>query len=183
MDGPLWPLRQRQELHPARHLRPAADRRSHSAAPAQPCLCAAEPVDLPAPHRPRECRLRSHHPRHIDETLDLFALTPLAGRLPRDLSGGELQRVSLARAFAVPNATLMLLDEPFTGIDRLMRERLISVLAACNVPILSVTHDVEEALLLDAEVLRLESGRIIATGPASEVLAPELVRMRELLKP
>jgi molybdate transport system ATP-binding protein len=122
-------------------------------------------------------------PRHIDETLDLFALTPLAGRLPRDLSGGELQRVSLARAFAVPNATLMLLDEPFTGIDRLMRERLISVLAACNVPILSVTHDVEEALLLDAEVLRLESGRIIATGPASEVLAPELVRMRELLKP
>lgn len=121
-------------------------------------------------------------PRRVDEALDLFALTPLAARLPRDLSGGELQRVSLARAFVVPNPKLMLLDEPFTGIDRSMRDRLIAVLDARSVPILSVTHDVEEALLLRAQVLRLEAGRITAAGPANEVLAPELARMREMLQ-
>ncbi len=118
----------------------------------------------------------------VDEVLERFALTPLAGRLPRALSGGELQRVSLARAYAVPDATLMLLDEPFTGVDRAMRERLIAVLAARGLPVLSVTHDVEEALLLGAAVLRVEAGRITADGPARQVLAAEIARMREVLK-
>jgi molybdate transport system ATP-binding protein len=116
-------------------------------------------------------------PLLIEEALDLFSLKSLAHRLPRDLSGGERQRVALARAFSVPMPSLMLLDEPFTGLDRPLREallpRLQSRLAARRISVLSVTHDVEEALLLHADVIRLTAGRVSAQGPATEVLASE----------
>ena len=99
---------------------------------------------------------------------------------PTELSGGERRRVALARAFAVPNARLMLLDEPFTGLDRALRDELIpkmqAWLAVRNIPVLSVTHDVDEALLLNADVIRLEDGRVQAQGPAREVLAQERER-------
>ncbi len=121
----------------------------------------------------------------IDDLLNLFALTALSDRLPRDLSGGELQRVNLARALAVPNPTLLILDEPFTGIDRATRNRLIPKLVVRNTPILSVTHDIEEALLIhtaiQTEVIRIDSGRILAQGPAPEVLAPERSQLLETL--
>jgi molybdate transport system ATP-binding protein len=121
----------------------------------------------------------------VDSLLDLFRLTPLAGRYPRALSGGERQRVALARAFAVPAPHLMLLDEPFTGLDRSLRDellpRMVAHLAARGIPVLSVTHDVEEALLLNAEVIRIAAGRITAQGPAGEVLAPERSRMLQTL--
>jgi molybdate transport system ATP-binding protein len=121
----------------------------------------------------------------VEKALTLFDLNPLADRLPRDLSGGERQRVNLARAFAVPDPTLLLLDEPFTGIDRATRDQLIprmqQHLAARNVPVLSVTHDVEEALLLNAEVLRLAAGTISTQGPARDVLAHERSSMLHTL--
>jgi molybdate transport system ATP-binding protein len=123
----------------------------------------------------------------ISEAIDLFELSALANRMPRDLSGGESQRVNLARAFAVPSARLMLLDEPFTGVDRALRDTLLprmrQRIAQLGVPVLSVTHDVEEALLLNAEVIRLDAGRIIAQGPAPEVLATERARILNVLQP
>jgi molybdate transport system ATP-binding protein len=116
-------------------------------------------------------------PRTIEEILTLFDLDPLANRMPRDLSGGERQRVNLARAFAVPQPTLFLLDEPFSGVDRAMRDTLLSRMqqhvAQLGVPVLSVTHDVEEALLLNAEVIRIEQGSVKDQGPAPRVLAEE----------
>ncbi len=122
----------------------------------------------------------------IDEALELFALSVLAGRRPRDLSGGERQRVNLARAFAVPAPQLMLLDEPFTGIDRATRATLLPTmreqLAASGIPVISVTHDVEEALLLNAEIVRLEAGRVLAQGPARQVLAAEREHMLRVLQ-
>ena len=122
----------------------------------------------------------------IDEALKLFALSALAGRRPRDLSGGERQRVNLARAFAVPAPQLMLLDEPFTGIDRATRATLLPTmreqLAASGIPVISVTHDVEEALLLNAEIVRLEAGRVLAQGPARQVLAAEREHMLRVLQ-
>jgi len=122
----------------------------------------------------------------VDEAFDLFQLHSLTHRKPAQLSGGERRRVALARAFAVPNTRLMLLDEPFTGLDRALRDDLLprmqAWLAARAIPVLSVTHDVDEALLLDAEVIRLENGRVFAQGPAREVLAGERERLLEVLR-
>jgi molybdate transport system ATP-binding protein len=121
----------------------------------------------------------------IDKAIELFALTALASRKPRDLSGGERQRVNLARAFAVPAPRLMLLDEPFTGVDRALRDTLLprmqQHLAARGIPAISVTHDVEEALLLRADVIRLDAGQVIAQGPALQTLAAERQRMLRVL--
>jgi molybdate transport system ATP-binding protein len=133
-----------------------------------------------------DIRHQPHSPL-IDSALDLFQLSPLAHRLPRDLSGGERQRVNLARAFAVPAPHLILLDEPFTGIDRSLRDILLPRMqqhaVQQGIPVLSVTHDIEEALILNAEVIRVEQGRIIDQGPASEVLAEERTRMLSILQP
>ena len=121
----------------------------------------------------------------ISEAIDLFELTPLTNRMPRDLSGGERQRVNLARAFAVPSARLLLLDEPFTGIDRGLRDTLLprmqQHIAKLGIPVISVTHDVEEALLLNAEVIRIEQGAVIAQGSAAEVLAAERTSILQTL--
>lgn len=121
----------------------------------------------------------------VEAALNLFQLTSLARRLPRDLSGGERQRVNLARAFAVPAPHLILLDEPFTGVDRSLRDILLPQMqqhaAEHGIPVLSVTHDIEEALILNAEVIRLEQGVIVDQGPASQVLADERTRMLKIL--
>ena len=124
-------------------------------------------------------------PKLIDEILDLFDLSPLANRVPRDLSGGERQRVNLARAFGVPQPTLILLDEPFTGLDRTLRDLLLPRMQRraleLRVPILSVTHDVEEAILLNAEVVRIHQGAVVDQGPAARVLAGEREAMFNIL--
>jgi len=128
------------------------------------------------------------HPRapSIDAAIDLFELAPLAHRLPRDLSGGERQRVNLARAFAVPSPHLLLLDEPFTGVDRSLRDILLPRMQQHaldrGIPVLSVTHDIEEALILEAEVIRLEHGVVIDQGPAAKVFAEERARMLAILQ-
>jgi molybdate transport system ATP-binding protein len=121
----------------------------------------------------------------VDQALGLFKLHALADRKPIQLSGGEAQRVNLARAFATPGAKLLLLDEPFNGIDRATRDallpELLRVTAERSIPVVSVTHDVEEALRLEAEVVRLEQGQVAAQGPARTVLAEEAKRIREAL--
>lgn len=121
----------------------------------------------------------------VEQACELFELAPLWSRLPARLSGGEQQRVNLARAFARPNSHLLLMDEPFTGMDRSLRDRLLErlrpALAARKLPVLSVTHDVEEAFLLEAEVLRLADGKLVAQGPVARVLSTEAERIREAL--
>ena len=118
--------------------------------------------------------------------MEMLNLVSLAARHPRNLSGGERQRVSLARALAVPDAKLLLLDEPFAGVDRTLRDTLIPALrtwcAARHLPVISVTHDVDEVFLLDAEVVRLQVGRVCAQGSAGQVLADEVERVRTALR-
>lgn len=122
----------------------------------------------------------------LEDVLSLFELRPLLDRNPDRLSGGERQRVNLARAFAVPDAKLMLLDEPFTGLDLALRDQLLprmkDFLAARSIPCISVTHDVDEALLLDAEVFRIDAGRITMHGRARAVLAAERERLLHALR-
>lgn len=101
-------------------------------------------------------------------------LAERADAWPRTLSGGEAQRVSLARAL-VRAPELLLLDEPFASLDALTRlamHRLVRQLWAHHRPaVLLVTHDVDEALALADRVLVLEAGRIAAehlAGPAAD---------------
>ena len=120
----------------------------------------------------------------LDEILQLFHIEESAGNKPSLLSGGERQRVSVARAVlaAVTSpGSLLLLDEPFSGLDVALRDGLAvelrDWLRAKGTCVLSVTHDVGEAFLLGAEVMRLNEGRIVAQGPVEQVLAQERQRL------
>lgn len=112
----------------------------------------------------------------VDEMLERFRLEPLALQGVTHLSGGEAQRVCLARALAA-SPRVLLLDESFTGLHRVLRDELISVLRAVGrergMPIVSVTHDVDEAFACADEVLRMDAGRVVARGAVAEVLGVE----------
>ena len=126
-----------------------------------------------------------------EELLGLFQIGELAERRPRRLSGGEQKRVSAARAalaaatFSGPENALLLLDEPFAGLDAALRDDLLLKLrswaAVLRIPVLSVTHDVGEAFLLNAEVIRIAEGRVAAHGPVEVVLAGERRRLLDQL--
>lgn len=118
----------------------------------------------------------------VGQMLELFQAGQLARRMPADLSGGEKQRVALARALA-PEPRLLLLDEPFTGMDADLKvsilEQLTAWLAARSVPALYVSHDVAEAFQTAADVMVIDHGEIQAHGPAHVVLA---TRREQLLR-
>ncbi|HMG03499.1 MAG TPA: ATP-binding cassette domain-containing protein [Edaphobacter sp.] len=126
-----------------------------------------------------------------DELMSLFHLRELADRIPAELSGGERQRVSIARAvvsavtFAGPGQPLLLLDEPFTGLDAALRDELLmglqSWLMRWKIPVLSVTHTLGEAFQLSAEVIKIGDGNVIEQGPVAEVLSKERQRLLESL--
>ena len=119
--------------------------------------------------------------------LDLVNLHGLADRHPAQLSGGQQQRVALARALARrPQA--LLLDEPFSAVDRATREKLhdeiIALRAHLAMPVVLVTHDVNEAQMLADRMVVLDSGRVVRAGTTAEVMAdPDALRamgIREL---
>ncbi|WP_255460948.1 ATP-binding cassette domain-containing protein [Edaphobacter albus] len=126
------------------------------------------------------------------EVISLFHLSELTNRKPADLSGGERQRASVGRAvlsavtFVGPNRPLLLLDEPFNGLDATLRDELLTGLrqwlSRWQVPVLSVTHDVGEAFLLVAEVIKIADGKVIEQGPATSVLAAERQRLLDQLR-
>ncbi len=114
--------------------------------------------------------------RIVDEKLELVGLSQWADRYVNELSGGMQQRVGLARAFAT-DADILLMDEPFSALDPLIRSKLQDELVALQErvkkTILFVTHDLDEALKLGDQITVLEGGRIVQTGsPEDIVLRP-----------
>jgi glycine betaine/proline transport system ATP-binding protein len=112
----------------------------------------------------------------VDEQLELVGLSQWAERYVSELSGGMQQRVGLARAFAT-DADILLMDEPFSALDPLIRGKLQGELLALQErvkkTILFVSHDLDEALRLGDRISILQNGRIIQTGTAEDiVLAP-----------
>jgi glycine betaine/proline transport system ATP-binding protein len=108
--------------------------------------------------------------------LELVGLSQWAERYVSELSGGMQQRVGLARAFAT-EANILLMDEPFSALDPLIRgklqDELLALQARVKKTILFVSHDMDEALRLGDHISILQNGRIIQTGTAEDiVLAP-----------
>jgi tungstate transport system ATP-binding protein len=112
--------------------------------------------------------------RRARRWLDRFGISELAGRSARQLSGGEAQRVSLARAFALEPEVLFL-DEPFSGLDAPTREALLvdleQALRGAGVTTVFVTHDRTEALMLGDRVLVMMAGRVLQSGPPDRVFS------------
>jgi molybdate transport system ATP-binding protein len=106
------------------------------------------------------------------ELLERFGVGHAAGRRPRDISGGEAQRIALARALA-GGPRLLLLDEPLSALDEAIKLQIIADLREMNrrlrLPILYVTHSRDEALTLGERALVFERGRVVAEGEPHEV--------------
>ncbi|MGD9830147.1 MAG: ABC transporter ATP-binding protein [Hyphomicrobiaceae bacterium] len=137
-----------------------------------PHMTAAENVATPLRHLPPDERTR-----RARELLDLVNLKGLEERRPEALSGGQRQRVALARALAREPAVL-LLDEPFSAVDQMTRERLkrelVALRARLRIPIVLVTHDLNEAVALADRMVVLYRGETLQEGP------PEDIRQRPL---
>ncbi|MGH7925793.1 MAG: molybdenum ABC transporter ATP-binding protein, partial [Candidatus Binatus sp.] len=105
--------------------------------------------------------------------LESFRIAHLVARKPGEISGGERQRVALARSL-VTNPTALLLDEPLAALDQATKSKLLDDLRAWNaareIPILYVTHSAEEAFTLGERVIVLEDGRILAQGMPQQIL-------------
>ncbi|WP_338826746.1 ABC transporter ATP-binding protein [Neomoorella thermoacetica] len=120
----------------------------------------------PAGMNPRERKTR------LQELLALLRLEGLEHRRPGELSGGQQQRVALARAlFSRPR--ILLLDEPFAALDNLIRARLrydlLNVGRSFRVPMILVTHDLEEAYMLGDRIAVMDNGRLLQIGSREEV--------------
>jgi molybdate transport system ATP-binding protein len=113
----------------------------------------------------RRPRLERH--RRVNEMLERFHITDVAGRRPHEVSGGQKQRCSIARAL-IGSPKLLLLDEPARGLDAPLLVELYGLLrqvrAEFKIPIVLVTHDLEECFELGEEMLILRDGRVVQSG-------------------
>jgi len=129
----------------------------------------------PRRDRPRETEIRTR----VDHLLSLMRLEGLAARLPSQLSGGQRQRVALARALAI-EPRILLLDEPFSALDRQVRDVLRNWLkrlcAELDITTVLVSHDREDALALADRVVSMDRGRVVLDTPPVCLRAPSLTK-------
>jgi glycine betaine/proline transport system ATP-binding protein len=111
--------------------------------------------------------------RVVDEKLAMVNLSRWADKYAHELSGGMQQRVGLARALA-PDADILLMDEPFSALDPLIRDKLqdelLSLQKTLKKTIVFVSHDLDEALKIGNRIAILEGGRIVQIGTAEDIL-------------
>ena len=110
---------------------------------------------------------RAEKSRRVGELLERVGLARYAEVYPHQLSGGEQQRVALARALA-PRPRIMLMDEPFSGLDNRLRDEIrdetLSVLKEEGTAVLLVTHEPDEAMRMADEIALMRAGRIVQQG-------------------
>lgn len=115
---------------------------------------------------------RARRRARVDEELDTVGLSEWADRRVGDLSGGMQQRVGLARAFAT-RAPILLMDEPFSALDPLIRTRLqddlLGMQGRMRRTIIFVSHDLDEAFKLGDRIALMEGGRIVQVGTARDI--------------
>jgi iron complex transport system ATP-binding protein len=114
----------------------------------------------------------------VHDALDQLDLEPLAGRALRTLSGGEAQRVVLARALA-QDAPLLLLDEPTAALDLGRQQQVLELVAGLRerggLTVLAAMHDLTLAAQYSDRLLLLSAGELVAAGPPEDVATEELV--------
>jgi len=145
-----------------------------------PHLSALANVTLAAGHLPQGAR-----GARARELLELVNLAGLEARRPAQLSGGQQQRVALARALA-RDPQVLLLDEPFAAVDRVTRRKLQRELALLRkrvrIPIVLVTHDLDEARVLGDSMTILHHGNTLQRGsPAAVMTRPMSAEVARLL--
>ncbi len=113
-------------------------------------------------------------PVGFDDIVDLLAIGHLLGRRPHTLSGGERQRVAIGRAL-LAQPKLLLMDEPLASLDAARKAEIMPYLAqlktALNLPVVYVTHALEEAAQLADSMVLIEAGRVVGCGPLPEIAA------------
>jgi molybdate transport system ATP-binding protein len=109
----------------------------------------------------------------VEAILSAFRVEKLSNQKPGEISGGEKQRIALARSL-VTDPRVLLLDEPLTGLDAELKAAIVDDLRAWNaakgIPILYVTHSRDEVDALGERVIALDSGRVVSAGVPMEVL-------------
>ncbi len=115
---------------------------------------------------------RSEAKAEARAALERVGLSHYAGEYPHILSGGEQQRVALARAIA-PRPSVLLMDEPFSGLDPRLREKMreetLAILHETRATSIVVTHDAEEAMRMGDRVALMRKGRVVQTGKALDL--------------
>lgn len=128
---------------------------------------------------------RTDRLKRANEVLELVEMTEYKKRYPHQLSGGQQQRVALARALA-PNPKLLLLDEPFSNLDKELqykiREELYSILKRAQITSIFVTHDEDDAHTIADRIVKLDKGKISKIGRPCDMLGTPLKRPEVILK-
>lgn len=139
-----------------------------------PHLSVRQNLTYGARHAARGPQVGAHHPSY-DDVVDLLGLADLLARPPLDLSGGEKQRVALGRAL-LSKPRMLLMDEPLAALDSSRKDSILPYLerlksGAAGLPILYVSHALDEVARLADHLVVLAAGKVAADGPLFDVMS------------